>query len=68
MKKVILVLIGLLSLGRVLATPMVGRHTLWYTEPAKAWMTSCLPIGNGQFGATIMGGMECDDIQFNDKK
>ena len=30
-------------------------------------MTSCLPIGNGQFGATIMGGVECDEIQFNDK-
>lgn len=43
------------------------RHTLWYTEPARAWMTSCLPIGNGQFGATIMGGVENDDIQFNDK-
>lgn len=45
----------------------IGVHSIWYTEPAKAWMTSCLPIGNGQFGATIMGGVDNDDIQFNDK-
>lgn len=67
MRKAILLFLGLVSLVRALSSPLVGRHTLWYSEPAKAWMTSCLPIGNGQFGATIMGGVECDDIQFNDK-
>lgn len=67
MRRILIFLIGLVSLSRALPSPLVGRHTLWYTEPAKAWMTSCLPIGNGQFGATIMGGVECDDIQFNDK-
>lgn len=30
-------------------------------------MTSCLPIGNGQFGATLMGDVAIDDVQFNDK-
>lgn len=44
-----------------------GKHAIWFTEPAKEWMTSCLPIGNGQFGATIMGGVDSDEIQFNDK-
>ena len=44
-----------------------GRHVLRYTSPAREWMTSCLPIGDGQSGATIMGGVETDDIQFNDK-
>ena len=67
MRKFLIFLIGLVSLSRALSSPLVGRHTLWYTEPAEAWMTSCLPIGNGQFGATIMGGVECDEIQFNDK-
>ncbi len=67
MKRVFLILIAAVSLCRAFPSPTVGRHTLWYTEPAKAWMTSCLPIGNGQFGATVMGGVECDDIQFNDK-
>lgn len=27
-----------------------NKYTLWYTKPATNWMTSCLPIGNGQFG------------------
>lgn len=44
-----------------------NKYTLWYTSPATTWMTSCLPIGNGQFGATLMGQVAIDDIQFNDK-
>ena len=44
-----------------------NRHTLWYTKPGTVWMTSTLPIGNGQFGATMLGGVKRDDIQFNDK-
>lgn len=44
-----------------------NKHTLWYTKPGTDWMTSSLPIGNGQFGATILGGVRRDDIQFNDK-
>ena len=43
------------------------RHTLWYTEPAKVWMTSALPLGNGQLGACVMGGVKCDEVQFNEK-
>ena len=44
-----------------------NKHTLWYTKPGTNWMTSSLPIGNGQFGCTILGGVRRDDIQFNDK-
>ena len=44
-----------------------NKHTLWYTQPGTIWMTSSLPIGNGQFGGTILGGVKRDDIQFNDK-
>ena len=44
-----------------------NKHTLWYTQPGTVWMTSSLPIGNGQFGGTILGGVKRDDIQFNDK-
>lgn len=49
------------------------RHTLWYTMPAEAagvadaWMEYALPIGNGQFGAMIFGGVAQDHIQFNEK-
>lgn len=43
------------------------KHTLWYTSPGTTWMSQALPIGNGQFGATILGGIHRDVIQFNDK-
>ena len=44
-----------------------NKHTLWYTKPGTVWMTSALPIGNGQFGGTLLGGVRRDDVQFNDK-
>lgn len=45
------------------------KLTLWYTRPAEAdeWEEYSLPIGNGQFGASIFGGVRTDIIQFNDK-
>ena len=43
------------------------KHTLWYTTPGTTWMSQALPIGNGQFGATVLGGVHRDEIQFNDK-
>lgn len=44
-----------------------GDYVLWYKQPAKKWMTSALPLGNGQLGAMIFGGVEQEHIQFNDK-
>lgn len=53
--------------------------TLWYTEPATTaklysggqgysnWMEYSLPIGDGQFGASLFGGVFKDEIQFNEK-
>lgn len=47
--------------------------TLWYTTPVtKAtvddpWMEYALPIGNGQLGAMIYGGIRQDLVQFNEK-
>lgn len=53
--------------------------TLWYTEPATTarlysggqgysnWMEYALPIGDGQFGASLFGGIQKDEIQFNEK-
>jgi alpha-L-fucosidase 2 len=40
--------------------------TLWYSQPAKAWMTEALPIGNGRLGAMIFGGIARERIQFNE--
>lgn len=39
---------------------------LWYTKPAQKW-TEALPIGNGRLGAMIYGGVENDQIQFNEE-
>lgn len=47
--------------------------TLWYKDPVTAstvtnpWMEFALPIGNGQFGGMIYGGIHQDRVQFNDK-
>ncbi len=40
---------------------------LWYDEPARDWMTQALPIGNGFMGAMIFGGIEKEQIQFNEE-
>ena len=40
---------------------------LWYDEPAKVWMTSALPVGNGGIGAMFFGGVAKERLQFNDK-
>lgn len=51
----------------------IHDFSLWYDIPATAtgvsdtWMEYALPMGNGQIGATIRGGVLCDDIQFNEK-
>ncbi len=47
--------------------------TLWYRQSAtatgagNAWMEYSLPIGNGQLGACLFGGVREDEIQFNEK-
>ena len=47
--------------------------TLWYTAPVTRqsvgdpWMEYALPIGNGQLGAMIYGGIRQDLVQFNEK-
>ena len=51
----------------------VNALTLWYNEPATVtgvdniWMEYSLPIGNGQLGACLFGGIWKDEIQFNEK-
>ncbi|MBQ5880358.1 MAG: glycoside hydrolase family 95 protein, partial [Bacteroidaceae bacterium] len=48
-------------------------NTLWYTTSAEAtgvsypWMEYALPIGNGELGAMIFGGVHNEEIQFNEK-
>lgn len=40
---------------------------LWYAGPARHWMTSALPIGNGGLGGLFFGGIESERLQFNEK-
>ncbi len=50
-----------------------NKLTLWYTQPAtltgvgNIWMEYSLPIGNGQLGASLFGGVFKDQVQFNEK-
>lgn len=44
-----------------------SKLSLWYRTPATEWMTSALPIGDGQFGAMLFGGVRQDQIQLNEK-
>src|SRR5271157_3881490 len=39
--------------------------TLWFRQPAKVW-TEALPVGNGNLGAMVFGGIEHERIQLNE--
>lgn len=41
--------------------------TLWYDKPAQNWMTSALPVGNGELGGMFFGGTSIEHFQFNEK-
>ncbi len=38
-----------------------------FDKPAADWEREGLPIGNGAMGAVVMGGLEIDRLQFNEK-
>ena len=48
-------------------TPPHESLTLWDNSPAVNWTREALPIGNGDMGAMIFGGIAQDRIQFNHK-
>lgn len=51
----------------------VSGQSLWYTQPSTTtgvsneWMEYSLPIGNGQLGASLFGGVKKDQVLFNEK-
>ncbi len=54
------------------ALPLAGqsaaggeRPVLWYKAPAKEW-TQALPVGNGNLGAMVFGGIEQERLQLNE--
>lgn len=53
------------------SAPPRDAMTLWYCFPAdpdyKGWEEEALPIGNGDMGAKIFGGIDCEQLQLNEK-
>ena len=49
------------------AGPPSNRLVLWYRAPAKDWMISALPIGNGRLGGMVFGGVAQEHLQLNEK-
>ncbi len=43
------------------------NRLLWYAQPATAWASGALPIGNGRMGAMLFGGAEKERVQFNEQ-
>jgi alpha-L-fucosidase 2 len=54
-------LVSLSTFGKTTAP----KETLWYTQPAKQWLQA-LPIGNGSLGGMVFGGVQKEQIQFNE--
>jgi len=61
-----LTLIFVLLLGFHVANAKSSPLKLWYDQPAKDWMTEALPIGNGRLGGMVFGGIQTEQIQYNE--
>lgn len=40
---------------------------IWFDKPASDWEREGLPIGNGALGAVVLGGLDAEHLQFNEK-
>lgn len=47
------------------AEPPSGRWTLWYPRPSTQWLEA-LPLGNGNLGAMVFGGINHERIALNE--
>ena len=54
-----------LAVTRLRAQPESSLLTLWFRQPAKVW-TEALPVGNGNLGAMVFGGVDHERIQLNE--
>lgn len=43
------------------------QNVLWYKAPGTNWMNWGLPIGNGRFGAQVLGGVIEEEVSFTEK-
>jgi alpha-L-fucosidase 2 len=51
----------------VLSASNTAALKILFDKPAADWEREGLPIGNGAMGAVVMGGLEVDRLQFNEK-
>lgn len=58
LRSMVLLFLGCFSLFRVNASDW----SLWYEHPAKSAINEGLPIGNGHFGALLLGIPECERL------
>jgi alpha-L-fucosidase 2 len=63
---VVLAIVGAAQAAGSQPSPAVSPDlTLWYRQPAKAWMEA-LPIGSGRLGAMVFGDPARERIQLNE--
>jgi len=55
----------LVALTASLAAAAAADLTLWYRQPAEAWVEA-LPVGNGRLGAMVFGGVDKERVQLNE--
>lgn len=58
-------LLGIASLVMAAVPASADNETLRYVTPAR-WMEEALMIGNGNLGAAVYGGIDCDSLSLND--
>jgi len=61
-----LLIVAAILLASSCSKKQENNLTLWYNKPAEKW-TEALPVGNGRLGAMVFGGVEREQIQFNEE-
>ena len=66
MKKVLLVLAATLLVACCAREIDQKDCLMWYDSPAEIWLEA-LPLGNSHLGAMVYGGVQSEQIQFNEE-
>ena len=64
MRLYLYILLSFLSICLLNST--FAQSRVWFDHPAKQW-EEALPIGNGRLGAMVYGGVEEEELQFNEE-
>ncbi len=59
-------ILSVLTLVSIISAQAAEDLTLWYSNPAEAWVEA-LPVGNSRMGAMVFGGVNRERIQLNDE-